>query len=99
MQNDDFLNDVELRKKILQCVREDRYQLTRHALEQQKKRGIDLPDLVHVLKTGTHEKSKTTLEKQVWKYAITGKAEDSRKIRIIIAFKDEMIVITVIRLK
>lgn len=50
-----------------------------------------------MLRTGIHEKTKTRFE-EVWRYAIKGKTEDRREVRVIIAFMDEMIVITVIDL-
>ncbi|MBS3905112.1 MAG: hypothetical protein KGZ39_07290 [Simkania sp.] len=41
---------------------------------------------------------KTVLAHSVWKYAIRGKTEDLREVRVIIAFSEEMIIITVIDL-
>ena len=57
-----------------------------------------MQDTLRILKTGKHEKAKTRFEDSVWRYAITGKTEEAKKARIIIAFLDEMIIITVIDL-
>jgi len=50
------------------------------------------------LKNGIHEKGKTRFEEGAWKYAIRGKTENFREVRVIIAFVEEMIIITVIDL-
>jgi mRNA-degrading endonuclease RelE of RelBE toxin-antitoxin system len=53
-----------------------------------------------VLRNGTHEVRKTIFEtkRQIWKYAIRGRTED-KEVRVIVAFNDEMIIITVIDVK
>jgi hypothetical protein len=52
------------------------------------------------LKNGFHERAYTVFEvkKQTWKYAIRGKTPDGIDLRIIVAFMDEMAIITVIKL-
>jgi hypothetical protein len=98
MEPDEFLDDGRLRKEILQHLKSGRYRLTEHAAEEQENGGLDIQDTLRVLKTGTHEKAKTSFEYSVWKYAIRGKTEDCQEVRVIIAFSDEMIIITVIEL-
>lgn len=74
------------------------YRQSKHALERELERKIDLPDILYVLKNGYHEKRKTSFDEtfQTWKYAIRGKTLDEIDIRIIIAFDDsEMMIITV----
>lgn len=96
MKLDDFLDDARLKKKILSHLENGHYRITKHAAEQQANRKIDLPDILHVLKTGVHEINKTLLEHGSWKYAIRGKTEESNSVRVIICFSDDMIIITVI---
>ena len=55
-------------------------------------------DTLRVLRIGIHEKEKTRFQDSAWRYAIRGKTEDYREVRVIIAFVDEMIIITVIDL-
>lgn len=84
--------------KIKKCLVLQQYSHTKHALQRQKERSIELKDVIYVLKTGHHEKRKTTFDEanQVWKYAIRGKTVDSVDIRIVVAFdRDDMIIITV----
>lgn len=98
MHSDGFLDDSTLHVEILNAIKSGNYRITKHAAEQQKKRKIELGDILHVLKTGSHEKGKTILEHQFWKYAIRGKTENRKEIRVIIAFAEEMIIITAIKL-
>lgn len=75
-----------------------KYTRTKHALQRQSERKIDLPDVLYVLKSGYHEKRKTSFDESfnAWKYAIRGKTLDRVDIRIIISFDDEnMLIITV----
>lgn len=98
--DDGYLTDAQLKKAIHKHLAEDRYRLTQHADTELKNDDLDLSDVVYVLKTGKHDHSKTGLDtrSQIWKYAIEGKVEDTRKIRVIVAFVEEMLIITVMEL-
>lgn len=98
MKSDEFLDDRRLKDEILHHIRTGKYRLTEHAADEQKDGNLDLQDTLRILKTGKHEKAKTRLEDFIWRYAIRGKTEEGREARIIIAFVDEMIIITVIDL-
>lgn len=92
---------AHLRDKVCNCIDHDKYTQTIHALKRESERSIDLPDTLYVLKTGRHEKSKTTFDEifQTWKYAIRGRTLDNEDIRVVIAFDDEdMLIITVIKI-
>jgi len=97
---DDFLDDVQLRNQVLQHIKSGKYRLTKHAAEEQAKDEIDLRDTLHVLKTGWHENKKTKFNNafQTWNYAIRGKTEDLKEVRVIISFSSEMMIVTVIGL-
>lgn len=90
----------ELFPVIRNCLENGQYRLTKHAIDRQTERAIDLPDVLYVLRTGYHERQKTTFDEtfQCWKYAIRGKTVDDVDVRIIIAFDPEdMLIITVMR--
>jgi len=95
-----MLDDAALLKMIRKKIDDGRYRFTKHAIEQQYNRDIDVPDVLSVLRNGTHEVRKTIFEtkRQIWKYAIRGRTED-KEVRVIVAFNDEMIIITVIDVK
>lgn len=86
-------------QKISYCVEMGNYILTKHAIDRQIERTINLPEVLYVLKNGREEKSKSCLDevKKTWKYAIRGKTKATHAdIRIIVAFKnDGMLIITV----
>ncbi len=91
----------KLLETIRNCIDKDRYTQTVHALQRESERSIDLLDVLYVLKTGYHEKSKTKFDEvfKTWKYAIRGKTLDDDNIRVIIAFDaNDMFIITVIKL-
>ena len=65
MKKDDFLTDVQLRKNILEHINGGTYRLSKHASEEQAKDDIDLSDTLHVLRTGVHEREKTSLDNKL----------------------------------
>jgi len=86
-------------ERIWDCLLTGKYILTRHAIDRQKERSINLAETLHILKTGYEEKNKTCFDdkQNTWKYAIRGKTIlSSKDVRIIIAFEEDgMLVITV----
>ena len=95
------LKTAELLRKIREHVQKGTYVITSHALERQNQRQIDLKHVLYVLKNGMREEEKDLFDvkKQEWKYAIRGKTIDQIDLRIIVAFEEEMIIITVMRMK
>lgn len=88
--------------KIHLCIDRGLYRQSKHALERELDRKIELPDVLYVLKNGYHERRKTSFDEtfQTWKYAVRGKTIDGVDIRIIIAFDDEeMMIITVMHVE
>ena len=70
---------------------------TVHASVRQQQRAITRPEYLYILKNGFHEKAKDTYEPiyLTWKYAIRGKTVDKRDLRVIVTFKDSLLIITV----
>jgi hypothetical protein len=101
MRSDGFLDDLQLGNQVLQHIKSGKYRLTKHAAEEQANDKIDLQDTLHVLRTGFHEKKKTSFNNvfQTWNYAIRGKTEESNDVRVIISFSSEMMIVTVMKLK
>jgi len=91
-----------LHEKILVCIEQKRYTQSKHAIQRQTERNVELTDVLYVLKNGYCEKRKTSFDEvfETWKYAIRGKTLEGLDIRVIIAFdKEEMFIITVMRVK
>jgi hypothetical protein len=83
------------------CIQTGSYLDTRHATQRQAERQISRPDILHVLKTGHHEKKKDQFNEQykAWNYAVKGRSIDGREIRVIVSFeKNGLLIITAIGL-
>src|SRR5262245_50512480 len=80
-----------LLEKIKECVKTGRYRDTMHAAQRKKERKIILPEIIHVLTTGRHEKSKDRFDDAFnsWNYAIRGGTLDEMDLRVIISFEQE----------
>lgn len=93
----------DLLSKVREAIDSNNYFITKHALERQNQRSINLPAVLHVLKTGHEEKKKSYFDKDnnTWKYAIRGKPLRSESdVRVIIAFdENQMLIITVMHIE
>jgi hypothetical protein len=91
---DDLLADVA------RHLDDDAYALSQHARERMAERDIDLPEVTYVLRNGWHEKRKDAYQEpyQSWNYAVRGKTVDSRELRIVVSFDEDMLVVTAIDL-
>lgn len=86
---------------VATLVEKGNFRFSEHAIQRRKERRISPQDAVYILKTGYHEKQKTSFDEiyKTWKYAIRGKTLDREDVRVIIPIVEKLIVITVIRLK
>lgn len=76
---------------IQSCIESGKYRDTTHAVQRKKERKILLPEILHVLVTGRHEKSKDDFEEifHAWNYAIRGSTVDGFNLRVIVSFDSE----------
>lgn len=81
----------QLLERIRECVVSGAYRDTFHAMERKAERSISLPEIIQVLITGRHEKSKDHFEEafKAWNYAIRGKTLDGAELRVIVSFDEE----------
>jgi hypothetical protein len=81
----------DLLKVVASLIDKGRYVETAHAKQRQNERMIILPDILYVLKTGSHEKQKDKFDEvfQTWNYAIRGKTQNEDDLRIIVSFDEE----------
>lgn len=82
------------------ALKDSSYILTEHARQRLKERSIALPELLHALETGHHERAKDEFVEhfQAWNYSIRGKTLEGRQLRVAVAFDPNLMVITVIDL-
>jgi uncharacterized protein YutD len=78
-------------ERIKSCIASGSYRDTYHAIERKNEREIALPEIIHVLTTGKHEKSKDRFEEvfDSWNYAIRGWTVDRLDLRVIVSFDEE----------
>ncbi len=89
-----------LLERIHQCIESRNFRFSKHAVDRGHSRDLSVPDVIHVLLNGRHEKDKTVFNnaRQTWNYAVSGKTINGTEARIIVAFEGGMVIITVIRL-
>lgn len=87
---------------IRDAVQHGRCRDSRHSFQRGKERSVTFAEVMHVLQTGCHEKSKDEYrpEFESWNYAIRGRTVDGDELRIAVYFEEDLVVIaTVIRLE
>lgn len=96
--------DHDLYKQIEQRIKTGDYVFTTHAKQRQQKRVISDLTVLNILETNYRRKRNKIKDSYTeghkdWNYCIEGSDDDENKIRIIISFDDNlMLIITVIRL-
>lgn len=80
-----------LLEKTRECIRSGKYRDTAHASKRKDQRKITLPEIIHVLNTGGHEKSKDKFDEafNAWNYSIRGFTLDEMDLRVIVSFDEE----------
>lgn len=93
--------DFDLLQRVKTHIRRGTYFLAQHAIERKAERAINLPDILFALEFGKREKNMDTFDirRQAWKYAIKGKTTGGVDIRVIVAFEEAMVIITVMKVK
>jgi len=85
------------------CLKSGKYTVTYHAKIRQIERIVPLPDVIHTIENGWHEKKKDRYDEKfkAWNYSVRGKSTDQRELRVIISFDEgtELLIVTVIELK
>lgn len=91
--------NTDLLRKIRNHVLKGAYVVAKHAITRQEERCITLPDVLRVLEHGRREQDKDVFDVkwQTWKYAIRGKTINGFNLRVVVSFREEMVIITVIR--
>ena len=87
--------------KIAEAVLSGRYVISSHAYQRTQDRLVPVPHVEHVLLNGFHERRKDKFESlfNSWNYAIRGSTPERVKVRVIVAFSDDdLLVVTVINL-
>lgn len=93
-----YLNVLDKAKK---AILTGKYIYTGHAQDRLQQRDVTRLEVKQIIKNGHHEKKKDQFDDTLneWNYSIKGKTIDQRKLRVIISFdKNGMLIITIIDL-
>jgi hypothetical protein len=73
-----------------ELVSAGRYRDTRHSSRRRAEREIILPEIIQAILSGWHERRKDEFKPEwnSWNYAIRGKTDDSRDLRVVVAFEE-----------
>lgn len=94
--------DQNVLEKIRDKASRGEYIPVDHAKLRLEQREVSDPELRYVLTTGYREVKKDVykLEYRTWNYAMRGKTVDDRRLRVVVTFdKDDLLIITVIDLE
>ena len=93
------ISDLLLR--VRRCIELGQYLDTRHASDRRAERSITRPEILYVLRSGWHEKSKDRFQPRFrnWNYSVRGKTIDGRELRVVVSFETSgLLIITAIEL-
>jgi hypothetical protein len=87
--------EIDLFRRIVECIDSGNYLDTRHSAVRRFERGVSRTNIVFVLRNGIREKGRDRYDSQfrTWTYAIRGKDSSGRRLRIIIAFEDDFLLL------
>lgn len=92
-------------QSLLEAIRErlesGRCRYLGHAKERLEERSVTYLEIEQALNNGYHEKRKDVFkeEHRSWNYAVVGKTLDNRKLRVVVSFdKNNMLIVTVVTL-
>ena len=92
--------EAELAQRVLQAVASGRYRILPHARQRCTERDVAAADIEHVLEAGHRVRVRDRFEEPyaAWSYCYEGDAIDGDDLRVVVAFEDWMLVVTVVRL-
>lgn len=94
------LQATDLLAKVRSAVANGRYRILPHARLRCTERDVAAADLELALTTGRHVLRRDRYETvhQAWSYCFEGATIDGDDLRVVVAFEDWMLIVTVVRL-
>ena len=94
------LDKDEVLCRVQEAVKTGQYRILPHARKRCTERDVSAPDIESALETGHHVPRRDRYDEpsKDWSYCFEGHAVDGERLRIIVAFEDWMLVVTVVRL-
>jgi hypothetical protein len=91
----------ELLRKVKEAVASGSYLILPHARQRCTERDVSAPDIECALEHGRPVPRRDRFDPVAgdWSYCIEGRTVDAGALRVVVAFEDTMLVVTVVRLE
>ena len=90
----------ELVRLVREAISTGRYRILPHARQRCTERNVAAPDIENALEHGRHAARRDRYDEHAadWSYCFEGPSVDGDALRVVVAFDDWMLIITVVRL-
>lgn len=94
------LDDEVLTQRVRDAAASGRYRILPHARQRCDERDVSAVDIAHALAQGHRVRARDRFEQawRAWSYCFEGKTVDDERLRVIVAFDDWVLIVTVVRL-
>ena len=91
--------EADLAHRVSEAVASGRYRVLAHARQRCTERDVAAADIEHVLEAGHRVRVRDRFDEAhaAWSYCYEGKSIDGDDLRVVVAFEDWMLVVTVVR--
>ncbi len=89
----------DLVDRVAQALGKGEYRILPHARQRCSERDVSVPDIEAALERGRHVPRRDRYDDRLasWSYCFEGESIDGESLRVIVAFEDWMLVVTVVR--
>lgn len=94
------LDKREVLRRVRDAVSTGEYRILPHARQRCTERSVSVPDIENALEAGHHVPRRDRYDEpySAWSYCFEGPTVDGEALRVVVAFEDWMLVVTVVRL-
>lgn len=94
------LGKSELFQRVRDAIKTGEYRILPHARQRCSERNVSAPDIESALETGRYVPRRDRYDEPsgAWSYCFEGPTVDGERLRVVVAFEDWMLVVTVVRL-
>lgn len=89
-----------LLQRVREAVTSGEYRILPHARQRCTERDVSAPDIENALEGGRHVPRRDRYDEPSggWSYCFEGRTVDEKPLRVVVAFEDWMLIVTVVRL-
>jgi hypothetical protein len=94
------LDRTELLRRVQEALTTGQYRVLPHARQRCSERDVSALDVENVLEAGRHVSHRDRYDDHAdaWSYCFEGSSVDGDPLRVVVAFDDWMLIVTVVRL-